>query len=86
MSDNTMNNAIRVDTASDRRVQRTRESLFTAFSSLMQNGAYGEIRVSDIAEQATVARSTFYEHFNSKEELMLESIESSLEGTDKLTI
>jgi len=75
MSDNITKFVTPAGTASDRRVTSTRESLFTAFAWLMQNRAYDEIRVSDIADRAQVARSTFYEHFRSKEDLMLESIE-----------
>ena len=54
----------------DRRTARTRQSLITAFATLVHRGHRIEsIRIGDIIEQANVARSTFYEHFKDKSEL-----------------
>jgi AcrR family transcriptional regulator len=36
---------------------------------------YYEIKIDDIVEQAGIARSTFYEHFKSKDELLASSLE-----------
>jgi AcrR family transcriptional regulator len=75
MSDNIGDSAISTDATSDRRVTGTRESLFAAFGWLMQRTAYEDIRVRDISDRANVVRSTFYEHFARKEDLLQQSIE-----------
>ena len=54
----------------DRRVARTRDALQRAFNSLLFKGGYESFTVSDVVEQANVGRSTFYEHFDSKEDIL----------------
>jgi AcrR family transcriptional regulator len=59
----------------DRRVARTRAALLQAFVSLLlEPRRYDRIRVGDIVERANVGRSTFYEHFRNKDEILAESI------------
>ena len=58
----------------DRRVRRTRESLLQAFNRLVLENGRGDIRVSDIVEQADVGRSTFYEHYSSADELHMQAL------------
>jgi AcrR family transcriptional regulator len=59
----------------DRRVARTRQALLKAFVALMFERNYRTISVADIAQRADVGRSTFYEHFSGKEEILLASME-----------
>ena len=59
----------------DRRVRRTRLAIFKAFNALVLAQRYDEIRVADIIENADVGRSTFYDHFKSKDDVLLRSIE-----------
>src|SRR5262249_15172633 len=56
--------------APDRRVARTREALQQAFTTLFFKGGYESFTVSDVVAQANVGRSTFYEHFDSKEDVL----------------
>ena len=59
----------------DRRIARTRAALLQAFVSLMlEPRRYDQIKVGDIVERADVGRSTFYEHFRNKDEILAESI------------
>jgi AcrR family transcriptional regulator len=58
----------------DRRVERTIRSLLQAFIALMFERNYRTISVADIAQRADVGRSTFYEHFRSKDEILLKSM------------
>ena len=59
----------------DRRVQRTRSALLQAFVSLLlEPRRYDQIKVGDIVERANVGRSTFYEHFKNKDEVLADSI------------
>lgn len=53
----------------DRRVQRTRELLQKALLELLQTCDYDVIMIQDITERANVGRTTFYLHYESKEDL-----------------
>jgi AcrR family transcriptional regulator len=59
----------------DPRKQRTRDELLAAFFKLVLSRRYHEIRIADILSGSGVSRSTFYEHFASKDELLCASIE-----------
>ncbi len=59
----------------DRRVRKTRTAIFQAFTSLVLSRRYDAIKVSDIIAQADIGRSTFYDHFKSKDDVLLKSIE-----------
>lgn len=53
----------------DRRINRTRENLFKAASELMLEKRYDDITIQDVIDRANVGRSTFYAHFQDKEDL-----------------
>jgi len=54
----------------DRRVRRTRELLRRALLSLIQEKGYYRITVQDILDRADVGRSTFYAHYQDKDDLL----------------
>jgi AcrR family transcriptional regulator len=54
----------------DRRVRKTREALYSAFTALVVERGYERISVQDIIDGADVGRTTFYAHFKTKEELL----------------
>lgn len=54
----------------DKRVQRTQRALFEAFTDLVLTRPYADIKIADIIEAAGVGRSTFYEHYESKEDVL----------------
>jgi len=54
----------------DRRVGRTRRRLKEALLELIQERSYDAITIEDITARADVGRSTFYSHFDSKEDLL----------------
>jgi AcrR family transcriptional regulator len=56
----------------DRRIQRTRQSLRTALLELIKEKGYGTISIEEITERANVGRATFYLHYKDKEDLLLE--------------
>ncbi|HZG86533.1 TetR/AcrR family transcriptional regulator [Paenibacillus sp.] len=59
----------------DRRVQRTRLALQEAFIDLMIEKGYEAVTVQDIIDRANIGRSTFYAHYEGKEQLLLANME-----------
>jgi len=55
----------------DRRVQRTRPPLREALTGLILEKRYDKITVQDIIDRANVGRSTFYAHYQDKEDLLV---------------
>lgn len=54
----------------DRRQRKTREAIFTAFIALLSEKNFARITVGEIIERADVGRTTFYAHFETKEDLL----------------
>ncbi|WP_430649333.1 TetR/AcrR family transcriptional regulator [Bradyrhizobium nanningense] len=54
----------------DRRVQRTRRALRDAFHTLMAERGWDDVSIQSICERANIGRSTFYLHYDSKEQLL----------------
>jgi AcrR family transcriptional regulator len=59
----------------DRRVQRTRQLLSSALMSLTIEKGYASVTVQDIIDRANLGRSTFYAHYQDKEDLLLSGID-----------
>lgn len=62
----------------DARIQQTRQALYGAFFALVLKQRYHSIRMDALLKLAGVARSTFYEHFRSKDELLAASLQGPL--------
>ena len=58
-------------TRTDRRAQRTRKTLQETLIELMGEKPYDAITIQDIADRADIGRTTFYLHFNTKDELFI---------------
>lgn len=54
----------------DRRARKTRAAIYQAFEELVEEHPYGSISVAQIIERADIGRSTFYAHFETKDELL----------------
>lgn len=55
----------------DRRVQKTRKLLSDALIALITEKGYNAVTIQEIIDRANVGRSTFYAHFENKEQLLL---------------
>lgn len=54
----------------DLRVRKTKANLYKGLIELMQEKEFEDIKVIDICKQSLINRSTFYDHFNDKYELL----------------
>ena len=54
----------------DRRQRKTRKSIYDAFEGLMKESHYSAITVAQIIDKADIGRSTFYAHFETKDDLL----------------
>jgi AcrR family transcriptional regulator len=61
----------------DRRIGRTRRNLREALMALILEKGYAAVTIEDITQRADLGRTTFYLHYKDKEELLLESIETT---------
>lgn len=54
----------------DKRVIKTKKNLYESLLQLMKENSFEEIKVSDICHNALTNRSTFYDHFSDKYDLL----------------
>ncbi len=59
----------------DRRRQRTRKAAVGAFIELLMAQGYEAVAMTAVAERADLGRSTLYEHFRTKDDLLAASMD-----------
>jgi AcrR family transcriptional regulator len=62
----------------DRRNTRTRQALHLALLELVKEKGYEGVTIEEITARANLGRTTFYLHYQDKEELLLENLEQHL--------
>ncbi len=55
-----------------RQTERSKQALTTALLELLRQQSYQSITIQDIAGRANIGRSTFYRHFQSKADVLVE--------------
>ena len=68
------------DKQPDRRPAKTRKSLGAALYQLMQQTAWDDITIKQVCDEANVARSSFYAHFDGKLDLLEAMIDGNLKA------
>jgi AcrR family transcriptional regulator len=68
---------------SDRRVKRTNGYITEAFLKLIVSKGYAAITVQDITLEADINRSTFYYHYQDKEDLLERSMDAMIDLAEK---
>ena len=58
--------------------EETRRQLLAAAAELFRTQRYGDTNLADIAAQARVGRTTFYEYFTDKEDLLVNLVEEEV--------
>lgn len=54
----------------DRRQKKTRKAIYQAFTELLKEESYSKITIQQIIDRADIGRTTFYSHFETKDDLL----------------
>lgn len=76
LSINTRSGLLEPAVPTDRRIQRTRGLLKDALFQLITERDYESVAIQDITDRANLGRTTFYLHYQDKEELLRASVKS----------
>ena len=74
------------DKNQDLRVLKTKRAIIEAFGDLIFEKSFKDITISEICEKALVNRSTFYLHFDDKEQLLMQSIYDVMFRINEVTV
>lgn len=66
-----------------RQVRKTKAALYSALLELLREKRYAAITIQDIIDRADIGRTTFYAHFQAKDDLLSECVEMIFESLNK---
>lgn len=69
-----------------RSAEQTKHSIAAAMYTLLEHKDFDDITIADICQSANVSRSTFYNHFEDKYELVVSSIKQFIENSCTMDI
>ena len=58
----------------NKKIEDTNEKIYNAFSEVLLLKDYNDVRIQDVLDKSGVARSTFYAHYKTKEDLLKSSV------------
>src|ERR1700680_857199 len=64
----------------DGRIRRTRDHLGDALMKLALEKPFDKITVQNVLDRAGISRSTFYVHYNDKDDLFMSDLDEFFEG------
>ncbi|WP_339198492.1 TetR/AcrR family transcriptional regulator [Solibacillus sp. FSL R5-0449] len=67
----------------DRRIKRSKKILKDTFIRLLNEKSFDMITIKELVAEADVNRSTFYDHYENKEHLLIEIMETILEEMER---
>lgn len=54
----------------NKKISATTEKIYNAFAEVLLEKEYSDVRIQDVLDKSGVARSTFYAHYKTKEDLL----------------
>ena len=54
----------------NKKISATTEKIYNAFAEVLLEKEYSDVRIQDVPDKSGVARSTFYAHYKTKEDLL----------------
>ena len=63
----------------NRQIERTRKAIVNAYLALLQESPSKSIKISAICDRANISRPTFYNHFQTKDEILLTYLDEILD-------
>ncbi|GAB4534037.1 MAG: TetR/AcrR family transcriptional regulator [Anaerolineales bacterium] len=67
----------------DRRIRRTRKLLHSALATLILARGYRNITIQDVAEHADIGYRTFFRHYASLDDLLLDMVQTVMDELDQ---
>jgi len=68
----------------DLRILKTKAQIYRTLNDLLKENTFDEIKVSDICKKSLINRSTFYDHYQDKNDLLNKYIEDKKEEIKEL--
>ncbi len=68
-----------VNKIGNRQIKKTRQSIQNAYLALLQESPSSKIKITEICNRANISRPTFYNHFQTKDEILLTYLDEILD-------